>query len=198
LACPELNIPGGILGQDFTQEGTVTREWNNASALIEAGKLQLMLVERQWTMAFADLHPLLNAELRFDFRDQGIPYDDKIELLAERMHMDVRVVRPQVDLPFSEWISTYVRWCLENDPSGRGWPIADWKCDFGRASRFLAHIDGQHARGELPSAAEGSGRHDLDQLFTPSPDRLDLPLPRLDGMATTQGGWWRRLFGKGR
>ena len=112
-----INIPGGILGDDFTQEGTVTREWNNASPLIEAGMLQHMLVQRQWTMAIADLHPLLNAELRFDLRDRGMPYADKIEILAERMHMDVRVERPYVDMPFSEWISMYVRWCIESDPT---------------------------------------------------------------------------------
>jgi hypothetical protein len=188
-----INIPGGVLGNDFTQEGTVTREWNNATPLIQAGMLQFMLVQRQWAPALADLHPMLNAELRFDLRDRGIPYADKIEILAERMHMDVRVERPYVDLPFSEWISIYVRWCLKNDPECSR-PIADWGCKFGRATQFLQHADGLRLRSELPSAAEGIGRHDLDQLSAPQPDRLDLPLARIDGSAIARGGWWRRLL----
>ena len=159
--------------------------------------LQLMLVQRQWAPALADLHPMLNAELRFDLRDRGIPYDDKIEILAEHMHMDVRVDRPYVDLPFSEWISMYVRWCLKNDPECRSRPIADWGCNFGRANQFFEHADGLRFRRELPSAAEGSGRHDIDQLSAPQPDRLDLPLARIDGSAKARGGWWRRLLGSG-
>lgn len=192
-----INVLDDLLGQDFTHEGTVTREWNNASSLIEARKLQLMLVQRQWAPGLADLHPLLNAELRFDFRERGIPYGDKIELLAERMHMDLRVAKPYVDLPFCEWISMYVRWCLENDPVCRGQPIADWGCDFGRANRFFAHIDELRSRGRLPSAAEGSGRHDLDQFAAAPPDRLDLPMARLDGTSAAPGNWWQRLFGRG-
>ena len=189
-----INVVGDVLGEDFAQEGTVTREWNNASHLIEAGNLQLMLVQRQWAPALADLHPLLNAELRFDLRDRGIPYDEKIEILAEHMHMDARVVRPHVDLPFSEWISMYVRWCSEHDTDCRDRPIAEWHCDFDRAHRFLAHTDDMRIRGELPSAAEGTGRHDLDQLFAPPADRLDLQFPTVDNAATARGGWWRRLF----
>jgi hypothetical protein len=111
-----IEIVDDVLGKDFTQAGTVTREWSNASPLIQAGKLQLMLVQRQWAPALTDLHPLLNAELRFDFRDRGMSYNDKIELLAERMHMDVQVTRPYMDLLFSEWISMYVGWCSANDP----------------------------------------------------------------------------------
>ena len=193
-----IHITEGILGQDFTNEGTVTREWSNAASLIQAGRLQLMLVQRQWTMAIADLHPLLNAELRYDFRDRGMPYDEKIELLAEHMHMDQRVERPYFDLPFTEWISLYVRWCLDNDPSCRGRPLADWHCDFGRAGRFLAHMEGRRLRGEMPSAAEGSGRHDMDHFLKPRPDLLDLPLPRLDGSGATRKNWWKRLLGKRR
>jgi hypothetical protein len=193
-----IEIIEDVLGKDFTQEGTVTREWGNASPLIHAGKLQLMLAQRQWTPALADLHPLLNAELRFDFRDRGTSYDDKTELLAERMHMDVQVTRPNMDLPFSEWISMYVGWCSENDPTSRDLPIADWSCDFGRARRFVEQADGLRLRRALPSAAEGTGRHDLDQLFAPLPDQLDLPLSTADDVVLGRVGWWRRLLGGGK
>ncbi len=191
-----ITLVSDILGLDFTQEGTVTREWNNASPLVQAGLLQLMLVQRQWTMGLADLHPLLNAELRFDFRERGIAYSDKIELLAQRMHMDERTARPYVDLPFSEWLSMYVRWCLETDPSCRDRPMADWSCDFGRAGRFFEYAQGLRLRGELPSASEGSGRHDLDQLFAPRSDHLDIPISGRDRVTKGKDNWWQRLFGK--
>lgn len=190
-----ISVIGDVLGKEFTQEGTVTREWNNATALIEAGILQLMLVQRQWAPGIADLHPLLNAKLRFDFRDRDIPYDEKMEILAEHMHMDVQVSRPHVDLPFAEWISMYVRWCFENDPSCRDMPLSDWTCDFERANRFLQYVGSLSAHSELPSAKQGSGRHDLDHLFSPQPDQLDLPLPRIGFSAPAQRGWWRRLLG---
>lgn len=193
-----IDVVDDVLGKDFTQEGTVTREWNNASALIRAGQLQLMLVQRQWAPALADLHPLLNAKLRYDFRDRGIPYEEKIEILTEHMHMDDQVARPYVDLPFAEWISMYVKWCLDNDPSCRDLPLAQWRCDYGRAAQFFRHVEGLRARRELPSAAEGSGRHDLDRYTSPPPpDRLDVPFPRRDNTAPARGGWWRRLLGRG-
>lgn len=168
---------GTFLGDDFTEAGTVTEEWENACPLIDAGKLQLMLVQRQWAPGIEEFHPHLNAKLRFDFRERGIPYRDKIEILATYMHLEVEVGRPFVDLPFSEWISLYVNWCAKHDPACVGQRMDDWGCDFARSRRFLAYVEELRTKGALPSAEEGSGRHDKDHLLeTPPPDRLVLDI----------------------
>lgn len=193
-----LCLPGAPEG--WSEAGTVTQEWRLGEASVDAGLMELVLVLREYRIeGLQNLHPLLTSDRAWDFRDRvAAHYVDLVELLGERLHLGWNVERPTVDLPFAEWISMYVNWCRDNESGCQSAAIESWDCDFERLGRFLAEVSTLQQNGEMPDAHQGTGRHDLDHVFSAAPDALHLVgIPhRNAGRPSRLAEWFGRLIGR--
>lgn len=116
--------------------GTVTEEWSRGTAECAAGRAELVAIVREWPIqGYACVPAPIESNNAWDFRFVS-PERDEVEFLCDSLHGVWRVERPNFDMPFDDWISQYVRFCVE--ACQLPWPgIEAWGCDFSRLDLFM-------------------------------------------------------------
>src|SRR5207253_4032329 len=109
-------------------------------------------IVREWPIPGCSQPPApITSDGAWDFRFVAAEKDEA-ELLGDRLHGLWDVERPQADVPFVDWISRYLKFCVS--AFGLPWPgIERWGCNFDRPRIFAEYST------EL-SGINNSGRRD--------------------------------------
>jgi hypothetical protein len=140
--------------------GTVTEEWQHGVAECLSGGAQIVSIVREWPIpGHAQVPAPIANENAWDFRFVAATRDEA-ELLSDSLHGVWEVERPRFDMPFSDWISKYLAFCVE--AFGLPWPgIEQWDCNFGRPRIFLDHQAALAAA--TPAAPNAGSQRDLKE-----------------------------------
>lgn len=145
-----LATPGGAA------YGTVTEEWRQGAVECVAGRAEIVTIVREWPIPDSPRLPAPIAnDNAWDFRFVAAGRDE-VEFLGDTLHGLWDVERPQFDMPFRDWISKYLHFCV--NVFGLPWPGVElWDCNFDRPRIFITHQTGVLARNPPPPDA-GSQR----------------------------------------
>ncbi|MGA7326232.1 MAG: hypothetical protein WBX25_17545 [Rhodomicrobium sp.] len=138
--------------------GTVTEEWRHGVSECTMGRAGLIAIIREWPMPdYSEVPEPISQENAWDFRFVAATRSE-VEFLCDSLHGLWEVERPLFDLPFSDWISKYLQFCV--DAFGLAWPgIERWGCNFERPRIFLEHQASLKAAN--PVLADAGRQRDL-------------------------------------
>ena len=151
------------VGENQAVHGTVTEEWQRALSERTAGHAEIVAIVREWPIPGLKSPPeSIGPENAWDFRFVA-PIRDEVELLCDALHGLWAVERPHFDEPFADWISEYLKFCI--DAFNLPWPgIERWGCDFNRPAIYLNYRTQLAAFNPVDS--EAKRQRDLAEAYS--------------------------------